>query len=776
MANDNLIEELIPTIFTSQDQQNLDDLVNNAEVIAGHVNTFADLPDVALSVGQKWIVDTGTGIWGVNRKPAGTYLSTGTIWTSKYNAVDVINSLTSTQTQKALSANMGKTLQDTKENIFLQAEDVYVDKNGNDGTGTGSLSNPFLTIAAAITYINTQSPSEANPFTLRVGTGTFSEAAFTVPKGTRVLGSNSNLIASDPTNDFITLQNQSTLDHCNVLGVTTTAKYCVVIAGQTLGLSTVVACNIGSGSKNGIKVTSAGATHTLNITNSTIVGFDETGIRAESNTTIAMGICAVIGTGTSARGLATDGDGSFQIATSQIQYCLIGVYHNSTSLFEANGLIIDSTNAVPLERVGTSPIKSTLATSMELEKVVSSSVDNLFGSLTDISQGKAKFRVLDEASFGLPGAGIETVMGEGDSYVNGMIVFTNDGATNWVNETAAASSGTSSTFTFQGTGAGNAIYLSSGRRDKDDTDYLKFFSQKIETTIAAVLGGGEIIAEYWNGAWVEFNHMSTEATTPFQTYAKNIFERVGTEQLRFDPDINDDWAVSDPVPIGISTYWIRFRILTAITTAPTFERWKVGTNRTELDKNGFMEFFDFARPTGSLPFDVSTFRAANNSPANRDVYLSDNLGVGRLDNRFQTGVVDRSSMVLPLPPDIDTSHAIEISLEFFSEVAGGDFDLTLRAGTSKITDNVYPDAASAPTTAPNEQSHSATLTNVAIHTQFKHTFEIDVSDIVAVDASGNSEYLWMSIERDGTTDANTGDLVLIQLGVAYLKWSNGGSK
>jgi len=100
--------------FTQTERDQLADLVNNAEVIAGHVNTFADLPNVAVNVGLKYIVDNATGVWGVNRKPAGTYLSTGTIWTSKYNAVDVINSLNSTQTQKALSAAQGKILNESK--------------------------------------------------------------------------------------------------------------------------------------------------------------------------------------------------------------------------------------------------------------------------------------------------------------------------------------------------------------------------------------------------------------------------------------------------------------------------------------------------------------------------------------------------------------------------------------------------------------------------------------------------------------------------------------
>jgi len=122
------VTETATRVFVSPQQKaDLDDLIVNAENIAGQVNTFADLPDVAASVGLKYTVLTGTGVWGVNRKPAGTYLSTGTVWTSKYNSVDVINSLASTQTQKALSAAQGKILNDSKLNTVGQGAGITID-------------------------------------------------------------------------------------------------------------------------------------------------------------------------------------------------------------------------------------------------------------------------------------------------------------------------------------------------------------------------------------------------------------------------------------------------------------------------------------------------------------------------------------------------------------------------------------------------------------------------------------------------------------------------
>ena len=49
-------------------------------VIQDYVNTFADLPPASARPGEYWVVNTSTGIWVVNRKEAGVYLSNGVSW------------------------------------------------------------------------------------------------------------------------------------------------------------------------------------------------------------------------------------------------------------------------------------------------------------------------------------------------------------------------------------------------------------------------------------------------------------------------------------------------------------------------------------------------------------------------------------------------------------------------------------------------------------------------------------------------------------------------
>jgi len=61
-------------------------------------------------------------------------------------------------------------------NSITYAQHVYVDKNGNDGTGTGTNVSPFLTMAKGYAIAKTMSPSATNPIIVQIGIGTFIEA------------------------------------------------------------------------------------------------------------------------------------------------------------------------------------------------------------------------------------------------------------------------------------------------------------------------------------------------------------------------------------------------------------------------------------------------------------------------------------------------------------------------------------------------------------------------------------------------------------------------
>ncbi len=63
--------------------------------------------------------------------------------------------------------------------VPVQTQIVYVSKGGNDGTATGSLALPFLTVKAAVDSIVDSSPTKA--YVVTIGPGEYEEADFTLP-------------------------------------------------------------------------------------------------------------------------------------------------------------------------------------------------------------------------------------------------------------------------------------------------------------------------------------------------------------------------------------------------------------------------------------------------------------------------------------------------------------------------------------------------------------------------------------------------------------------
>lgn len=653
------------------------------------------------------------------------------------------------------------------------SKDVWVEKDGNDGTGTGDKSAPFLTVEAAITYINSQTPASGNPFTIQLGSGVFVENPLSLAQGVSIRGNDTILVAANPALDFITMESNSRVHNCTILGVTGAGKYCVKVSGTAAGFTYIDGCTIGGAPISGGVIASstvAGLTLVLNLSN--VVTFSERGLVGGSNVKLAVATTGFFGAGGTSVGVETTSDAETVLSSVGIDGCNIGAIHGSTGILTAILLTITNSITLDAQQTGTGDVEFR-SSSLDAEKTIISDLGGLFGAFYNTAQGENKFTIVDELSVGLPGRGRESVFGEGDSFVNGMLAYTfNPTGAVYTDETVSASSQSGSTYAIPNTAVNSALYFSTGRTDINSADFIKFLSMKFKIATAAV--GGEIIAEYWDGgSWAEFNHMSTESSGQYRPYAKDIFQRVGSEQVRFDYRVLDDWAKNDPVSLGTDLYWIRFRVNSVLTTAPIFEQTKIGTNRCEINDDGYIEYYGLSRPIDKLPFDTSTFQAANASPGNSDVYFGDNLGVGRIENAFANGVVDRAGMVLPFAQDLDTSCPIKAKFHFFAESGGGDFDLQLRVSNSKLGDSVYEATAFSPTNAPRQQSYTQTESNPGSNTMFTAEFDVDVSDMLARSDDG-ADLFWMTIERDGTTDANGDDLYMVQLEVLYTKWTSGG--
>lgn len=650
------------------------------------------------------------------------------------------------------------------------ARNLFVDLNGNDTTGTGSRNNPYRTVGKGVTVADTMTPTTVNPVNVNVATGAFVESPLTVNSGVCVCGDNTVLVTDSPTLDFITLSEAGYIQGCTVTGVTTVGKYCIVASGTAAGSPRIIDVAVGVSSTGGIKLTSTVAGYAPVIQSCYIFGFSGDGLRVESNINLTLANTDISGTLGTSRGLVTDGDAVVETSSVRITNCGTGAYHNSTGLLKTDVVVSGCT--IPAERIGVSPVQFKDA-ELDLDRVVTSSTAGLVGTILNTAE-ETKYQILNELSVGVVGDGRRSVFGEGDSYSNGMQVWTDNGST-FTNVTEAASSSTGSTFTFPNTSVNTAIYFSTLRSSVDSGDFLKFFDAEVVATVAKV--GGTIVLEYWDGSsWVQFNHMSRDSSPPYNPYEKRIFERVSTEHIRYDKDIDNDWTKNDPVSLGVSLYWIRYRISSALTTAPVFEKWKVGTNRTEIEEDGYQNYFGKARTVGKLDFNASNFQAANNSPVNNDLYFGDNLGVGMIENSFSDSATDRSGLVTTLPQDLDTSCKILARFKMYMINGGGNVYLTLRWANNSDGDGCYESTTYSPSSHPREQTLTKTVSVPSpANEQFSVEFEMDVSDFITKSDTGG-DLLVLTIQRSGNSgnDTNSDNMVLIQLDVLYTKWSNGG--
>lgn len=415
-------------------------------------------------------------------------------------------------------------------------------------------------------------------------------------------------------------------------------------------------------------------------------------------------------------------------------------------------------------------------------------VSGVISDYTD-PEGLGKTEVPGEFSVGMPDSPRESVFGGGDSYTRGMLVYTETSGGVFVNETAAAKTAGASV-TYSDLAVNSAIYLASSLND--GSDFLAHPGFKMVQSIAQV--GGTIVAEIWDGAsYIELATMRTDGGPPFLPHANVLFSTVGTYQIRYNPAAVSPtagvWTKNDPMALGTSYYWVRFRVTSLLTTAPAFSSasgasLRLHACRKEINKQGFPEYFGDGRPRRRLPWDSGLVQAASNSPANQDVYYGsnvtggDHLSVGRIENSFVNATTDRIAGVFALPLDLDTSAPIKLAWAWRGTDAGGGNDVVW---------NVYWDRSSngTPIATASGGADPATIRTVQVvqaapataGDQTSLEVEMDVSNFIAERAGGfNPDFLWIAIERVGgdAADTYTGNAAMIALLGTYTAWNDGG--
>jgi hypothetical protein len=395
---------------------------------------------------------------------------------------------------------------------------------------------------------------------------------------------------------------------------------------------------------------------------------------------------------------------------------------------------------------------------------------------SDTKLGDEGFNVVGELHVGTPEAPSESVFGEGDSYTRGMLVYTYDG-TDYVDASLSASTINVNYVRYPNTSADTAIYMASSLSAVNDV--ITHYGIKALIEEGADYGTGNIVPEYWNGSgWVEFNVMKTGGNSPYYPYANTTFDASGSFQIRYDANlVTDSWTKNDPVGVGADYYWTRYRISSPINSGPVIDQIKLHSSRSELNGNGWQEYFGTARGYASLPWDPGLLEAANASPGNQDLFVGDNLAVGRRENLFANGGTDRLGFVGRLPEDLDTSTPIRFQWSVASNNSGGDILWKLRWTYSSDGDPVFFSAVDAPTSAVNEQQTIYTATApTSADVQKWYRSDIDVSDLVSRRTDGFPDSIWVTLERTGGAieDTHDGNVALINIAADYLKWCEGG--
>jgi len=159
----------------------------------------------------------------------------------------------------------------------------------------------------------------------------------------------------------------------------------------------------------------------------------------------------------------------------------------------------------------------------------------------------------------------------------------------FVDESTAAGSRSASTFTFQwrtGGATGFSILWCTSRTDAVGVA-LKHWGLEIDQDlVGAVLGAGSFIFEIQTAAntWVEIDVMAINVASQYR-YANDVFLRPSSEET-LRPGIDDSTTWAETTISGTLGHWMRVRIAATITTAPTFQRWRLIPSHVATNAQG----------------------------------------------------------------------------------------------------------------------------------------------------------------------------------------------
>jgi hypothetical protein len=508
-------------------------------------------------------------------------------------------------------------------------------------------------VANAITIASALTPTAANPVTILVAPGTYSTPPFTLPSYVNICsigGSGTAIIsATTTTSALMSAPGKSTVCGVTLKGANGVGGIGVSITGT--GGVILEDCLVDD-CETGVSV--AGAGYRVQFLHSTISNATD-GLYVNNATSVV------------------------QVTNLTCALCTNGVHIGSSGGIVTGSQYRASDDSSFLRHVWvegtTAATVFTVASSFYREDKAFYHPDaSIFVEHASNILGDAAVQFTTEVHVGDEYRPRESCFGGGDSHTRGMAALTNTNLEvgTWNNiTTQIKDEDATSASLFAGVAVANCFYIGG------DVQF-----PGLKPTVTTARSGGALVLEYWNGtAWTQIPHVNCDANAPYGQYAQDAFSRVQNDQIRFGTAAITGWATKSLN--GITKYWVRYRVTTALTTSPAADRVKLHTNRTEINGDGIIEHFGAAEPVRQLLWHRSLMEElVGFAQPDSQIDIATGLSIKALNNRWQNGNKDGSTTLLQALPGLDTSRPLVYVVGWAPEATGtGNVELQLDIAT-----------------------------------------------------------------------------------------------
>ncbi len=300
----------------------------------------------------------------------------------------------------------------------------------------------------------------------------------------------------------------------------------------------------------------------------------------------------------------------------------------------------------------------------------------------------------------------------------GLIVLTTDntGAAGFIDQTAAATSGTGSTFpAWQGTGAGHRLLIGLvGATPRLWEGWRAVIDAALD------LGSGSIVVEYHTGigpdTYTAVDTMTTDAVTQAR-HGTSLFERIADEQTRLGdmPSGGGLARLAVGTINGTAASWISVRIVGEIDTIPDIESVALHLDASTSGQRP-VEHMGTNRLIKTLPLDWGAGIAVQSFvPSGGLANLSNRGERQSKTNQFGETVDDRYMWTPPIPEDCDTSKDWNMSVLFMpTDGSGGTIEWT--ASRALLAAGQVADGSTVAQVVPKEVAAPTTTNEMAVAT------------------------------------------------------------